>query len=79
VVLEKVNRFLEPFDIVPFSDGATSTYASIRATLESRGNIIGPNDLLIAATVLSYNGILVTNNVREFGRVPDLKIENWVL
>lgn len=79
VVLEKVNRFLEPFDIVPFDDGATLIYASIRATLESQGNIIGPNDLLIAATVLYHNGILVTNNVREFGRVPGLKLENWVL
>ena len=78
VVLEKVNRFLEPFDIVPFGDGTTLIYASIRATLESQGNIIGPNDLLIAATVLHHNGILVTNNVREFSRVPGLQIENWV-
>lgn len=78
VVLEKVERFLEPFDIVPFGDGDTLIYASIRATLESHGNIIGPNDLIIAASVLSNNGILVTNNVREFGRVPGLKIENWV-
>jgi tRNA(fMet)-specific endonuclease VapC len=78
-VLEKVNRFLEPFEIVPFGDGTTSIYATIRALLESQGNIIGPNDLLIASTVIYHNGTLVTNNVREFSRVPGLNIENWVM
>ncbi len=77
IVSEKLNQFLGIFEIVPFGDEATSVYADIRATLETKGSPIGPNDLLIAATVLYHNGILVTNNVREFSRVPGLKIENW--
>lgn len=47
--------------------------------MESKGTIIGPNDYIIAATVLAKNGILVTNNTKEFGRVTSLKIENWIV
>lgn len=77
--LSLVTRFLEPFEIVPFDSDASGTYGVIRADLEKRGTIIGPNDLLIAATVLHHNGTLVTHNIREFSRVPGLNIENWVL
>jgi tRNA(fMet)-specific endonuclease VapC len=45
--------------------------------LESKGSIIGPNDIIIASTVLANNGILVTHNVKEFKRIKNLKIENW--
>jgi len=51
----------------------------IRTTLEKQGNIIGSNDLFIAAHVKSLNAILVTNNIKEFERVTDLKVESWVL
>ena len=72
-----VDRFLDPFEIVPFDDSAASCYAEIRARTEATGNPVGPNDLIIAATVLPHQGILVTNNIREFQRIQGLKIENW--
>jgi tRNA(fMet)-specific endonuclease VapC len=75
--LVKVLRFLEPFEIVAFDDGATQAYAETRARLEVAGTPIGPNDLIIAAIVLNHDGILITNNQKEFRRVPGLKTENW--
>lgn len=53
-------------------------YAEIRARLEAAGTPIGANDLWIAAQALQDGSVLVTDNVREFGRVPDLKVENWL-
>ncbi len=73
-----VKQFLEPFEIVSFDDSCSSIYAQIRSKLERNGNQIGPNDLIIASTVLSYSGTLVTNNIKEFSRVPDLKLTNWI-
>ena len=72
-----VERFLLPFEIVPFDSSAAREYATIRAQLESKGQLIGPNDMLIAATARSRNAILVTRNTREFKRVPGLKLEEW--
>lgn len=72
-----VEAFLTPFRIVPFDDPAARIYATIRADLASKGMPIGPNDLLIAATALSVGGVLVTNNVGEFKRVPNLRVESW--
>jgi tRNA(fMet)-specific endonuclease VapC len=76
--LEKLERFLQPFEIVPFIDLVTYVYADIRCTLEKAGQTIGPNDLLIAAIVKFNEGILITNNTDEFKRVKGLQIENWV-
>ena len=70
-------RFLEVFPKESFSDKAASEYGRIRAVLESRGMPIDPNDLMIAAIVSSNNGILVTNNEKEFSRIDGLRIENW--
>ena len=70
-------RFLEPFEIILFGDTEAEIYSEIRSDLEKKGKPIGPNDLLIAATVISGNGTLITNNVNEFKRVPSLKVENW--
>jgi tRNA(fMet)-specific endonuclease VapC len=56
---------------------AADTYGEIRAFLEQQGLIIGANDLLIAAHAKHLNAILITNNTREFKRIPDLKIEDW--
>lgn len=70
-------RFLVPLDIVAFDAAAASEYGRIRALLQSRGMPIGPLDMLIAAHARSEGLILVTNNIREFVRVPDLKLENW--
>ena len=76
-VAETVERFLEPFEIVPFSDACAVTYAAIRWTLEEQGQVIGPNDLLIAATALAHHGTLVTHNTQEFGRLGGLTIQDW--
>ena len=70
-------RFLAPLSILPFGASAASEYGEIRAYLQSRGTPIGPLDMLIASHARAENLILVTNNVREFERVPDLEIENW--
>jgi tRNA(fMet)-specific endonuclease VapC len=70
-------EFLSAFGIAPFDDEAARQYALIRSYLEKQGTIIGPNDLIIAATVLANNGILITHNVGEFKRVPGLTIEDW--
>ncbi len=75
---KRVARFLEPFEIVPFDDSATAFYADIRSQTEASGTPVGPNDLIIAATVLSQNGVLVTNNTKEFQRIQDLMVENWM-
>jgi tRNA(fMet)-specific endonuclease VapC len=75
---ERVEQSLAAVEIVPFSAGADATYAVLRADLERRGQLIGPNDMLIAAHALALGAILVTDNVREFKRVKGLKIENWL-
>ena len=76
--LVAIEEFLLPFEVVDFGDSETIHYAEIRSTLEANGEIIGPNDLIVAATARSNDGILVTHNEREFSRVPDLKLDNWV-
>ena len=74
----KVEKFLKPFDVIDFTDKMSYDYAEIRGDLEKTGKSIGANDLLIAATALSENAILVTHNTDEFSRVKGLKIEDWV-
>jgi tRNA(fMet)-specific endonuclease VapC len=76
--LEKVKKFLLPFEIVPFDDKAAVEYSVMRANMERTGIVIGPSDLIISATVLSHCGTLITNNEKEFRRVPGLMVENWV-
>ena len=73
-----VEKFLSPFEVVAFCDRCTLVYAEIRNFLEAKGQPIGPNDLLIAATVQANQGTLVTHNTKEYKRVPDLKIQDWV-
>lgn len=75
---EKVEKFLEPFEVAPFFDLVTYVYAEIRGETEKKGEIVGPNDLLIASIVKFHNGVFVTNNVKEFERIKGLKIENWI-
>jgi len=71
-------EFLAPLLILSYDDKASVAYGKLRAYLESIGKSIGSLDMLIAAHALSENFTLVTNNVKEFNLVPDLKIENWV-
>ena len=71
-------RFLVPLSVLPFGTTAASEYGEIRTYLQSIGTPIGSLDMLIAAHAKSEGMTLVTNNVREFERVPDLEVENWV-
>ena len=75
--LHALESFLEPFGIVPFGAAEAVIYAKIRLDLEQKGMVIGPNDLIIAATVLAHQGTLVTHNVKEFKRVSGLLIQDW--
>lgn len=73
-----LEAFSERIAVLPIDASVSGEYGRIRALLEAKGKPLGNNDLWIAAHALSANLTLVTNNVREFGRVPDLKLENWV-
>ena len=75
---EALEKFLTPIEIVDYGYAATVEYGIIRAELEKKGIPIGSLDTLIASHAKSLDVILVTNNVREFDRIPGLKIENWV-
>ena len=71
-------EFCAPLEIPPFDGRAASIYGQIRTALEEAGRPIGPLDTLIAAHALALGAILITNNQREFARVPKLHIENWL-
>jgi len=71
-------QFLTPFTILAFDQRAASYYGRIRKSLETKGQPIGPMDLLLACQALSHDLVLVTNNMREFKRVEGLRIENWL-
>lgn len=67
-----------PFEIADFDNHAAACYGLVRADLEAKGKPIGPLDMLIAAHAKSLDVTLVTNNMREFKRIKDLKLENWI-
>jgi len=71
--------FLEPFAdrILPFDEQAAREYGAIRAHLESRGEMIGDRDCMIAAIARSQSMALVSHNVADFSRVPGLKVQDW--
>lgn len=71
-------QFVAPLEILPYDDGAAQYYGEIRTYLEKKGTPIGALDMLIAAHALSAGCAIVTNNEKEFARIPGLKIENWV-
>ena len=75
---KRLEEFLAPFEIIPYSQSASKYYGEIRSRLENQGNVICPLDLLIAAHALSENLTLITNNEKEFKRIKSLKVENWV-
>jgi len=74
---EALIRFLGPLEVVSFDENAAIHYGKIRAHLEQSGTPIGAMDMLIAAHARSLSLTLVTNNMREFERVPELRLENW--
>ncbi len=73
----RVENTLRPFHCLPFDLDAARHYARIRDDLERRGQLIGGNDLMIAAIALTHGLTVVTNNVSEFSRVPGLRVEDW--
>ena len=77
-LIEKLETILDSIEILPLTHPVEQYYAEIRTYLEQQGTPIGSNDLLIAAHALTLNLTVVTNNVREFSRVPNLKVENWL-
>lgn len=74
----QLEMVLGALDILPLETPADVYYGRLRAELERRGQLIGPNDLLIAAQALTHGHVLVTDNVREFGKVEGLAVENWL-
>lgn len=78
-LVQQLERILNVLPILPLEPPVEQHYAVIHTHLEQAGTPISPNDLLIAAHALSLNLTLVTANTREFGRVPALSVENWLL
>ena len=68
---------LANIEILNFDANAAESYGKIRADLEKQGTPIGPLDMMIAGHAKSLNYTVVTNNTKEFNRVPGLKLENW--
>jgi len=74
-----VEAWLAGFEVRPWPPEASQSYAQIRATLERGGRLIGGMDLLIASQAVSEDSVLITNNAREFLRVPGLAVEDWAM
>ena len=77
-LLTQLETIFLRLEILPLEPPSDIVYGDLRARLERAGTLIGPNDLLIASQVLALDLTLVTDNEREFSRVPDLRIENWL-
>ncbi|MCL1984643.1 MAG: type II toxin-antitoxin system VapC family toxin [Methanomassiliicoccaceae archaeon] len=77
IKMRPLNRYFEMIEIIPFDAKASEIYGRIWADPENKGKRIGTNDLMIAATVISRGGILVTSNTKEFSRIADLHTEDW--
>jgi len=75
---DQLDAILGVITILPLEPPIDEAYANIRTDLEQRGNVIGANDLFIAAHAVSMDLTLVTDNTREFSRVPELRVENWL-
>jgi tRNA(fMet)-specific endonuclease VapC len=74
-----LDEFIIPLEVVSFDEGAAHIYGEIRATLEKAGTPIGSMDMLIAAHAISLGIPLVTNNTREFVRIPALNVIDWTV
>ena len=75
---QALEMFLAPLTLLPFDERAAWAYGDLRAELERRGTPVGSLDTMIAAHALSLQGTLITNNSREFAKVPGLQVDNWV-
>ncbi len=70
-------EFILPLEIAPFDENASETYGAVRSMLEKNGTLIGSMDMLIGAHALSLGVTLVTNNMKEFKRIKNLKVVDW--
>ena len=75
--LKKIQAFLKEITVFEFSHAASFLFAKHKAHLKKQGNILADMDLMIASIVLANEGILVTNNVKHFEKIKELKFENW--
>jgi tRNA(fMet)-specific endonuclease VapC len=75
---EVVDLFAQHIEVLEWTPDAAKHYAEIRADLKKKGQQLGSNNLLIAAHARSIGAVIVTNNVKDFGRVKGLKLENWM-
>ena len=73
-----LTEFLAPFSILNFDDDDAEEFGRIRSNLKQRGQPVGAYNMLIAAQAISKNLILVTNNIAEFSRIKNLKVEDWI-
>jgi len=78
ILMTKVNQLLETIAVLPMEQNIESHYAKLRVTLERDGTPIGGNDLLIASQAYALGLTVVTGNLKEFSRIPDLVVENWL-
>ncbi len=75
---QQLGMFTRLLDVMALDENAGRHYGRLRSLLKKQGKPIGNNDLFIASHANSMGAVLVTNNLREFGRVPDLTVENWL-
>ncbi len=73
-----LQEFLQPLEVLDFCSEDALEYGKIRTQLEEKGKLVGAMDLLIASIAKRNNLILVTNNTKEFTRIPELICENWI-
>lgn len=76
--LTAIEHFVARLDVLPFDAKAAAHYGQVRAELERSGTPCGPHDMQIGGHARSQGLIIVTNNIREFGRMPGIRVENWV-
>lgn len=74
---QEVEALIAPFETIAFDELAATVYAEMRSGLRKSGNLIGPADMIIAATTLAHHGTLVTHNAGEFSRIAGLQLADW--
>ncbi len=77
-LITRVDAILRAMEVIAFEAPSDAAYGDLRCALESRGRLIGGNDMLIAAQALALDRTLVTDNAREFKQVPGLRLANWL-
>ena len=77
-LLEQMERVMKTIEVRPLQTEAVKIYGAINAGREQRGQLIGANDMWIAAHAMAEGAVLVSNNIREFSRIAGLNVENWM-